>query len=133
MKFRLDISEFVRLAEQLEGVGPYLDKGAQNGMEKAVEIWKTRTLNHPEMPQRRSGNLSDSVTTMTNGTKLRHITGAVSANAYSDWKGKPFNYGYYLHEHKDRPFLIEGYKDSEKQMKEALKKSIVNELKKGGW
>jgi hypothetical protein len=128
--------DLTRLRQLIERSPEAAARGAKRGMHDVLDDWvrESRDIAPIDTSNLRRQIHADQI----KGSGL-NLTGSVTANAVSTWKGGPFNYAYYIHEVTERAvtgdpkFLDNPAKQNEKKWLGWIEEEIEIELKKAGW
>jgi hypothetical protein len=133
IEFEMDLTPLKRLIERSPEAAA---QGAKRGMHDALDDWVREARDNAPID---SGNLRKQIHAEPIEGSGLNLTGSVTANAVSKWKGGNFNYAYYIHEVKERAvtgdpkFLDNPAKQNEEKWRGWIREEIENELKKAGW
>jgi hypothetical protein len=133
IEFEMDLTPLKRLIERSPEAAA---RGAKRGMHDALDDWVREARDIAPID---SGNLRKQIHAEPIEGSGLNLTGSVTANAVSKWKGGPFNYAYYIHEVKERAvtgeakFLNKSAKENEQKWREWIEEEIRDELRKAGW
>jgi hypothetical protein len=135
--FSLDLSPLLKAIEQSpEAAG----RGAKRGLDDVKDDWVRESR---DMAPIDSGNLRRQINGEVDNPGLSGEI-VVSVPAMSKWRGRPFNYAYYIHEENAggkslrtsgtvKKFLDESAVMRESTWQKMLEKEIEEELKRKGW
>jgi hypothetical protein len=133
IEFEMDLTPLKRLIERSPEAAA---RGAKQGMHDALDDWVQEARDIAPID---SGDLRKQIHAEPIEGSGLNLTGSVTANAVSTWRGGPFNYAYYIHEVKERAvtgdpkFLDNPAKQNEQKWRGWIEEEIRDELKKAGW
>lgn len=137
MEFTFDLS---RLSEAIRRAPEAAGRGAKQGLDDIKDDWvrESRDIAPTDTTNLRKQIHGDVENPGLNGQVI------ISAPAMSTWKGRPFNYAYYIHEENaggkslktpgaEKKFFDVSGKNREDEWQRWLEEEIERELKREGW